>query len=153
MQSGVRSWVLRTAREGRRSLREFSPPALSSLLCAAAFCPLIAAGAGIAGAGTSVVAGIGMVSSVGGGILSGVIASALDRLRANNPPPNAGSLDHVLGSRHELIALNVRAPTRWWFLRPFDSREDVQHVQGMGGWISRLITDTAGGRLGGDGVP
>ena len=52
-----------------------SRPRFFSLLCAAAFCPLIAAGAGVAGAGA--VAGIGVVSSVGGGVLSGVIASAL----------------------------------------------------------------------------
>ena len=67
--------------------------------------------------------------------------------------PSGGSLDHVVGYRHELVALNVLAPTPWWCLRPFDPLEDVQHVQSMGGWIGRLITDTACGRLGGDGVP
>ena len=50
MQAGVRAWVLRAAGGSGRGLHEISPPVLLSLLCAAAFSPLIAVGAGITGA-------------------------------------------------------------------------------------------------------
>jgi WD40 repeat protein len=52
---------------------------LLSLLCAAAFSPLIVVGAGISAA--AAVAGIGILSSVGSGVLTGVITAALDQLR------------------------------------------------------------------------
>ena len=79
MQEGVRNWVRRTARLSGAEMRKVSAPVLLSLLCASAFCPLLAVGAGITGA--AAVAGIGVLSSAGSGILSGVIASAIDRLR------------------------------------------------------------------------
>jgi WD40 repeat protein len=79
MQDGVRGWVLRAARDGGNGLRKASPPVLLSLLCASAFSPLLAVSAGIAG--TAALAGAGVLSSVGGGALTGVIVSALDRLR------------------------------------------------------------------------
>ena len=83
-QGGVRAWVLRSADEGGHGLREASAPVLASLLCAAAFAPLVAAGAGVSGAGPAGVAGIGVLSSVGGGVLSGVLAGALDRLHSRS---------------------------------------------------------------------
>ena len=79
MQDGVRAWVQRTARLGDGGLRKVPAPVLLSLLCASAFCPLLAVGAGITGA--AAVAGMGVLSSVGGGVLTGVLASAIDRLR------------------------------------------------------------------------
>jgi WD40 repeat protein len=79
MQAGVKAWVLRAASSSGRNLREISPSVLLSLLCAAAFCPLIAVGAGITGA--AAVAGAGVLSSVGGGVLTDVIGKAIDRLR------------------------------------------------------------------------
>src|ERR1035438_9430398 len=79
MQRGVRDWVLRSSRQGEQGFRRVSPPVLLSLLCAAAFSPLLAVGAGITGA--AAVAGIGVLSSVGSGVLTGVITEALDRLR------------------------------------------------------------------------
>ena len=80
MQDGIRDWVQRTARRSDGGLRKISPPLLLSLLCASAFCPLLAVGVGITGA--AAVAGLGVMSSVGGGVLSGVLASAVDRLRS-----------------------------------------------------------------------
>ncbi len=74
MQGGIRDWVQRAARDG--ALRRVSPPVLISLLCASAFCPLLAVGAGAIAA-----AGIGVLSSVGGGVLATVLTSAIDRLR------------------------------------------------------------------------
>jgi hypothetical protein len=71
MQDGVRDWVLQAARRGRSGLRTASPTVLLSLLCASAFGPLFMVG-GVAGAG------IAVLSSVGGGVLTGlsVIPSA-----------------------------------------------------------------------------
>jgi WD40 repeat protein/uncharacterized protein YwlG (UPF0340 family) len=95
MRAGVAAWVLRFAR-GDGRLRDISPPALLSLLCAAAFAPLIAVGAGVTGA--AAVAGIGVLSSVGGGVLSGVITSALDRLSAHGERrlPSAAQLEEEI---------------------------------------------------------
>jgi len=78
MQGGVRDWVQRGTR-GEGGLRKISPPVLLSLLCASAFCPLLAVGVGITGA--AAVAGLGVLSSVGGHVLSEVLANAVDRLR------------------------------------------------------------------------
>jgi len=67
MQTGVRAWILRVGRGGGRGLRQISSPMLLSLLCAAAFGPVLQVAAGITGA--AAVAGIGVLSSVGGGVL------------------------------------------------------------------------------------
>jgi Novel STAND NTPase 1 len=73
MQDGVRQWVQQTARRGRSGLRTASPTVFLSLLCASAFAPLLMVG-GVVGAG------IGVLSSVGGGVLTQVVSDALDRL-------------------------------------------------------------------------
>jgi hypothetical protein len=83
-QGGVRAWVLRSTRDGGHGLREASAPVLTSLLCAAAFAPLVAAGAGVSGAGPAAIAGLEVLSSVGGGVLSGILAGAIDQLRSRN---------------------------------------------------------------------
>jgi hypothetical protein len=79
MQAGVRDWARRAAQEGGRRVRSSSPTVLVSLLCASAVSPVVAAGTGMTEA--VAVAGVGLVSSVGGNVLSGVITDALDRLR------------------------------------------------------------------------
>lgn len=76
MRCGARKWIRRTGPD----LRGISGPALLSMLCAAAFCPLIAIGV----TGAAAVAGIGVLSSVGSGVLADVIIKAIDRLRAEN---------------------------------------------------------------------
>jgi dipeptidyl aminopeptidase/acylaminoacyl peptidase len=45
---------------------------------------LVAADAGVSGAGTAAVAGLEVLSSVGGGVLSGILAGAIDQLRSRN---------------------------------------------------------------------
>jgi WD40 repeat protein len=80
MQGGVRAWIIRAGRPGH-GLRQVPPPVLLSLLCAAAFGPVLAAAAGVAGA--VAVASIGVLSSVGGGVLSDVVIKAIDRLHAS----------------------------------------------------------------------
>jgi WD40 repeat protein len=74
MQGGVREWVQQTGRRSKAGLRTASPAVLLSLLCASAFCPLLMVG-GVAGAG------IAVLSSVGGGMLTQVVTDALNRLR------------------------------------------------------------------------
>ncbi|MGO9193112.1 MAG: AAA family ATPase [Streptosporangiaceae bacterium] len=94
MRDGAQKWILRAGHD----LREISPTALLSLLCAAAFCPVIAVGAGITGA--AAVAGIGVLSSVGGGVLTGVITDAIDRLRGHNAEssPSPPEIERALAS-------------------------------------------------------
>ena len=75
MRSGARKWI----RAGH-DLRGISGPALLSMLCAAAFCPLIAIGV----TGAAAVASIGVLSSVGSGVLADVVIKAIDRLRSEN---------------------------------------------------------------------
>jgi WD40 repeat protein len=79
MRQGVRDWVLR--RRGEHELRRTAPPVLLSLLCAAAFCPVIEAGAALNASGAAV-AGIGLLGSLGGSALSDVIMGAMHRLRS-----------------------------------------------------------------------
>ena len=74
MQDGVRDWVQKAARRGQSGLRSASPAILLSLLCASAFCPLLMV-TGVAGAGLSVLSGLG------GGFLNQVVSDALERLR------------------------------------------------------------------------
>ncbi len=78
MQNGVRRWVLRVAMASGVGLREASPAALLSLLCAAAFGPLVAAAVGLTGGVAA--AGIGVASSVGSGVLGDAIADVIDRM-------------------------------------------------------------------------
>lgn len=91
MQDGVRDWVAQAARQGRDGLRSASPAVLLSLLCASAFCPLLMA-TGVAGAGLSVLSG------VGGGFLTQVISDVLDRLRQHGDgrPPSRQHLEQGL---------------------------------------------------------
>ena len=94
MRNGARKWLLRAGRESRA----IPAPALLAMLSAAAFSPLIVVGAGITGA--AAVAGMGVLSSVGGGVLTDVITKAIDRLRRQgadgSPPPS--EIEKVLAS-------------------------------------------------------
>ncbi len=74
MQDGVREWVQQSARRNGGGLRAASPAILLSLLCASAFCPMLMLG-GAAGAGLAV------LSSVGGGVLTQAVTEALNKLR------------------------------------------------------------------------
>jgi WD40 repeat protein/uncharacterized membrane protein len=80
MQGGVRDWVRARAHPGGNARRRVPPAVLLSVLCASAFCPLLVAAAGLSGA--VAVAGFGVLSSVGGGVLGEVLTGTLDRLRA-----------------------------------------------------------------------
>ena len=100
MQTGVRAWVLRVGRDSGRGLRQISPPMLLSLLCAAAFGPVLKAAAGITGG--AAIAGIDVLSSVGGGVLGEVIASALDRLRSSQGrEPSREELEEAVATQIE----------------------------------------------------
>jgi len=80
MQAALRAWVLQAASGSGRGLRGTPPVVLLSLLCAAAFSPLFTAVVGVGAA--AVVAGSGVLSSISGGVLSGIIVEALDRARS-----------------------------------------------------------------------
>jgi len=92
MQAGIKAWVLKGSSGTGRGLRETAPPMLLSLLCAAAFCPLIVPVAGVVGVAS---AGLGVLSTVGGGVLAEVILSAIERLRptGDTDKPETASLE------------------------------------------------------------
>jgi WD40 repeat protein len=98
MQGGVREWVQRTARRGKVELRTASPAVLLSLLCASAFCPLLMVG-GVVGAG------IAVLSSVGGGVLTGVVSDALNRLRPHGQAqtPSQDDLEKAVAQQIQRI--------------------------------------------------
>ena len=83
LQEGIREWLLRSARNGRRELRGIPASAVPPLLCAAAFGPVLADAAGLDSA--AAVAGVGVLSLVGAGALGDVLASALDQVRLAHP--------------------------------------------------------------------
>ena len=80
MQASLRAWVLRAA-QGTVHLRDIPTPVLLSLLCASALSPLLPV---VAGLGDVAVAASTVLSSIGGGALSGIIASAADRARGKD---------------------------------------------------------------------
>ena len=78
MQASVRSWVARMAIDSTRGLRRMPSTVLLSLLCAAAFSPVLAVAGGL---GAAALAGVTVFSSLGGGVLSELLAGALERVR------------------------------------------------------------------------
>jgi WD40 repeat protein len=101
MQDGVREWVQQTARRSKSGLRAASPRVLLSLLCASAFGPLFMVG-GVAGAG------IAVLSSVGGGVLTGVVSDALNRLRQHGQAdtPSRDDLEKGIAQQIQQILAN-----------------------------------------------
>ena len=95
MQDGVRDWVHKAARRGQSGLRSASPAIVLSLLCASAFCPLLMV-TGVAGAGLSVLSG------VGGGFLNQAISDALDRLRKQKGGQAASQQDVEKGIAQQI---------------------------------------------------
>ena len=78
MQASVRSWVARMACDSTRGLRRLPSTVLLSLLCAATFSPVLAVAGGL---GVVAVAGVTAFSSLGGGVLTGLLTEALQRVR------------------------------------------------------------------------
>src|SRR5215469_13362363 len=103
MQAGVRAWVLRAAERGDRGLRQASPTALLSLLCAAAFGPVLMAAIGISGGAAA--AGVGVLSGVGGGVLGDIVTAAIDRLRPREKEaaPSQDALERELAQDIERV--------------------------------------------------
>ncbi|SET80736.1 WD40 repeat domain-containing protein [Nonomuraea wenchangensis] len=99
-QEGARTWVRRVARAGGRAFTWGTPRALLAALCASALTPLL-----VAGPGTAVlVAGIGVVGSVGANVLSDLISAALaaarDRSRGDGAESSA-DMERELAARLE----------------------------------------------------
>jgi hypothetical protein len=104
MQASVRAWVLRAAAGSARGLRGIPPPLLLSLLCASAFSPLLPV---VAGLGAAAVAGSTVLSSISGGALSAIVASALDRARSKGGPHEsapAGLQEQIAGEICRVLA-------------------------------------------------
>jgi energy-coupling factor transporter ATP-binding protein EcfA2 len=80
-RGAIKAAALQAAGAGGHGLRHLSSSALLSFLCAAAFCPLIVASAGVDGLPG---AGFGVLSTVGGGVLGGVLTEWVERLRGND---------------------------------------------------------------------
>lgn len=74
MQAGIKARLLRPLTGAGHDLREISSKAILASFCAAAFSPLIGFG-GEAGAG------LGVLSTVGGGVLATIITNAIEHLR------------------------------------------------------------------------
>ena len=94
LQAGIRTWLLRTARSGRHELRDMGAPAVLPLLCAAAFGPALADGSTAGGAGLAPaadVAGMGVLSSVGAGVLADLLDRAAGRARSAHGPGDPAS--------------------------------------------------------------
>ena len=83
MQNGVRSFVSRGVGKSVQSIRDTPPQVVLSLLCASALAPLATIDPGLSGA--AVVASSTVLSSIGAGTLSGLLASAIDRARSKEP--------------------------------------------------------------------
>ncbi len=105
LQAGIRAWLLRTARTGRRELRGIGAPAVLPLLCAAAFGPGLADADGPAAA-----ARMGVLVSVGADILAHLLDEATSRARsAHGPGPavSPGPPAEEIGSLEREISRGV----------------------------------------------
>jgi len=78
LQAGIRTWLLRTARNGRHELRGISAPAVLPMLCAAAFGPALADADGPAPG----LARMGVLVSVGADVLARLLEGASSRARS-----------------------------------------------------------------------
>ena len=87
LQAGIRRWLLRAARNGRHELRDVGAATVLPWLCAAAFGSALADGS----APAADVAGIGVLSSVGAGVLADLLADAAGRARAADGPGDPAS--------------------------------------------------------------
>ena len=91
MQVALRSWLHRVA----GGLCGMPAPALLSVLCASALSPLIATLPGIGY--DTVIAGSGILSSFGSGILSGIITDTLEDARSKDAPQAPGEAGLSIG--------------------------------------------------------
>src|SRR5690242_10253710 len=78
LQAGIRTWLLRTTRNGRHELRGISAPAVLPMLCAAAFGPALADADGPAPG----LARMGVLVSVGADVLAHLLEGASSRARS-----------------------------------------------------------------------
>jgi hypothetical protein len=109
LQAGIRDWLLRTARSGRHELRDVPAPAVLSLLCAAAFGRALADASDLTSAGA--VARIGVLSSVGAGVLAGVLGGAAERAGDDRQPETGQGLQREISQSIDeiLVAGDERA--------------------------------------------
>jgi WD40 repeat protein len=80
LQAGIRTWLLRAARNGRHELRDISAPAVLPLLCGAAFGPALADADGQARG----LDRMGVLISVGADVLAPLLREASSRARSES---------------------------------------------------------------------
>ncbi|MFG2064490.1 hypothetical protein ACGFIK_24075 [Micromonospora sp. NPDC048871] len=96
--SSARTAVAEAVRRGGSALRRASAPALVGLLVAGAAVPVAAAGTVT---GPMLLAGAGVLGSVGANVLTEVLTRLTDRLRPDGGPPDPVRLQQALAERIE----------------------------------------------------
>lgn len=93
MREQVRLTAMRVGR-----MRQASGVSLVALLCASAVAPVVAAGMPV---GPVLLAGVGVVGSVGANVLTDVVNTVIERLRADGQPVTVEVLEPVLAAELE----------------------------------------------------
>ena len=149
LQEGIRAWLRRTARSGRHELRDIGAPALLPLLCAAAFGPALA-DRSVQAAGA---AGLGVLSSVGAGVLAGLLDRAAERAwsaaglgdpAARSPQPDLNPVPPINRSLEREIRRSVGEVLGAGDKQADDLRSDVAMVMreiDAGGTLFRAAID------------
>ncbi|MGH3910298.1 MAG: hypothetical protein ACRDRM_05660, partial [Pseudonocardiaceae bacterium] len=94
----MRAAVADVVRRSGGALRRASGPSLVGLLCAGALAPVVAAGAA---AGPVLVAGMGVLGSVGANVLTDVVMKVIDGLRTEGRQPAQDAVERALATRIE----------------------------------------------------
>jgi hypothetical protein len=140
LQAGIRTWLLRTARTGRHELRDVGAATVLPLLCAAAFGSVLADGSAPAANGLAAaadVAGMGVLSSVGAGILADLLAGAAGRARSahgsvdpasRSPQPDVNPVTPMTRSLEREISGSVRKVLARHDQSADDLRSDIAMV-------------------------
>jgi len=144
LQAGIRDWLVRTARSGRHELRDIPAQAVLPLLCAAAFGPALTDASDLTSAGA--VARIGVLSSVGAGVLAGVLGGAAERARDDRQRETGPSLQREISrSIDEILAAGDE--------RADGLRSDIAMVMreiDAGGTMFRAAIETGNEQVQGD---
>jgi WD40 repeat protein len=152
LQAGIRSWVLRSARSGRRELRDGGGAAMLPLLCAAAFGPVLA-GTGDGAAPTVTGPQLGVLATIGADALARVLDEADSQARSGEMSGDERSLSaqQDLGRRLEReIGRGIAAALAVRDERAAELRSDIAMVLreiDAGGTVFRAAIETGDAEL------
>jgi WD40 repeat protein len=102
MQASVRGWVLHAARETGRGIRSMPPGVLLAVLAASALIPVVGPFIGMAAGSTALAVG-NMASSVGGGMLSGILTEMVRPGGDDDVPQSPEGLEKRLAAKIEQV--------------------------------------------------